>query len=121
MTILGYKISKDFFNDLSNYNKLLEKIRSQIIFWKKFKPSLIGRLTVAKTFSVKIGVYVKGNINIPLNKVFTVVGNEGIGMIEISLYIRALKIDFYSKTLGNEDFWAKELCNVGKILKPHIT
>ena len=47
LTILGLDKSENF---ETNFNKLMVKIRGMVLFWEKFKLSIVGRINIAKTY-----------------------------------------------------------------------
>ena len=131
ITILGLEISTNVDLEQANFNKLLSKIRGSSLFWAKFKLSTVGRINLAKTyllsqisyfapvlsFSIEqiailtneIGLFIKGSLKIPVAKIFEQIKFGGLGMIPIESFINAMKVSFYSKSINNNDFWAKEL------------
>ena len=50
MTILGYIVSNNQNMSEINFDNVVGRIRSQIQLWSKFRLSLPGRITIAKTF-----------------------------------------------------------------------
>ena len=50
MTILGYVVSINQNMSEINFNNVVGRIKSQIQLWSKFRLSLPGRITIAKTF-----------------------------------------------------------------------
>ena len=88
LTILGLDISENF---ETNFNKLMVKIRGMVLFWEKFKLSIVGRINIAKTYLLsqigyfapvlsfnetqiqtlrnEIGSFVRGNLKISINLV----------------------------------------------------
>jgi hypothetical protein len=50
--LLGVEISRDLNTAASTYNNIKEKILNQIPYWERFKLSLPGRTSIAKTFLV---------------------------------------------------------------------
>ena len=59
LTILGLDISENFDLEETNFNKLIVKIRGMLLFWAKFKLSIVGRINIAKTYLLsQIGFFV---------------------------------------------------------------
>jgi hypothetical protein len=48
--LLGADICSDVERVVENFESIIEKIRSQILYWSRFKLSLPGRISTAKTF-----------------------------------------------------------------------
>ena len=57
MTILGYIVSNNQNMSEINFNNVVGRIRSQIQLWSKFRLSLPGRITIAKTFLLSFQLY----------------------------------------------------------------
>ena len=99
MTILGYLVSNNQNMSEINFNNVVGRIRSQIQLWSKFRLSLPGRITIAKTFLLsqigyfssiiqfntnmismlrsEIGIYIKSNLKISIDKVSKIYPMEG--------------------------------------------
>ena len=50
LTILGLDISEIFYLEETNFNKLMVKIRGMLLFWAKFKLSIVGRINITKIY-----------------------------------------------------------------------
>ena len=57
----------------------------------------------------EIGIYIKSNLKISIDKVFQNISKGGLGMITVKSYIEGLRVGLYKKTFSNTDFWAKEI------------
>ena len=95
-----------------NFDNVVGRIKSQIQLWSKFRLSLPRRITIAKTFLLsqigyfsskiqfntnmismlrsEIGIYIKSNLKISIDKVFQNVSYGGLGMINVKNYIEGL-------------------------------
>ena len=126
MTILGYLGSNNQNMSEINFNSVLERIRGQIQLWSKFRLSLPGRITIAKTFllsqigyfssiiqfntnmismlKLEIGIYLKSKFKIRIDKVFQNIYYGGLGMINVKSYIEGLRVGLYKKTFSSTDF-----------------
>ena len=131
MTILGYIVSNNQNMSEINFENVVGRIRSQIQLWSKFRLSLPGRITIAKTFllsqigyfssiiqfntnmisilRLEIGIYIKSNLKISIDKVFQNISYGGLGMINVKNYIEGLQVGLYKKTFSSTNFWAKEI------------
>jgi predicted TIM-barrel enzyme len=68
--LLGIKITKHFSELDKNFIKTKEKIIAKINFWDRFKLSLAGRISIAKTFLVPVINYLGCIVN-PSKKILT--------------------------------------------------
>ena len=57
----------------------------------------------------EIGIYIKSNLKISIDKVFQNISYGGLGMINVKNYIEGLRVGLYKKTFSSTDFWAKEI------------
>jgi hypothetical protein len=48
--LLGATITSEYDDIYDNFDAIIEKVRNLILFWSRFKLSLPGRITIAKTF-----------------------------------------------------------------------
>jgi hypothetical protein len=120
ITDLGFKyenkiklLGVDIKNTLDNIDEIFIKIKDKIIgliaYWERFRLSLPGRITIAKTFlisqlnyvgsflkpsaeiinriQVLLDNFVKKNLNIANNRVTTDVSQGGLGMFNISDFL----------------------------------
>ena len=131
LTILGLDICENFDLEESNFNKIIVKIRAMAQFWVKFKLSIVGRINIAKTYLLsqigyfapvlsfnetqiqtlrnEIGSFVRGNLKISINTVYSAIQQGGLGMIETESYIDGIKVGLFRRSINNSDFWAREI------------
>jgi hypothetical protein len=74
--LLGVDITYDLSNVDDIFNKIKEKIVDLVSYWERFRLTLPGRITIAKTFLISqlnyIGCFLKPSINI-INEIQTVI------------------------------------------------
>jgi exonuclease III len=132
VTILGVKITNNFFDLTNNFADRIESIRKIRNFWSRLRLSLPGRLAVAKTFMLSqlgylgslirptreqmgtiselIGSYVKGNLNVSKERIFLKEEDGGLGMINLDFFITALQASWLKKIAGDiSDNWRRVL------------
>ena len=111
-----------------NFTKILEKMAKTISFWQKINLSLVGRITIAKTYLVSFLSYlgphlsitdehfkmidslicdfVRNKLRISRDKVFSPVIFGGLGIPSSVNFVTALRLNFYKKSLRSNDMWA---------------
>lgn len=109
--LLGADISVDFEDITSNFNRCIEKIRSQVSFWSRFKLSLPGRIAIAKTFMLSqinylgcvfvptvdqlsqmqdiINNYIRRNLQISNDRIFLPPADGGIGIPNLTEFLHS--------------------------------
>jgi hypothetical protein len=87
INILGLEICRDLSQVTNNFNKPLEKIEKIAKFWNKFRLSLMGRITVAKSLLLSQLTYA-GSILVPtaqqINKAETIINDFIVSDLRIS-------------------------------------
>ena len=113
---------------LQNVSKIIQKMSDTVSFWSRMNLSLIGRLTIAKTYLVSylsylgphicfrnedmetmtnlIADFVKGKLRISQKKVFYPVEWGGLGLPSLEIFIKSLRLNFYKRSLKSNDHWA---------------
>jgi hypothetical protein len=113
LTVLGMKIRNECDNWDENEQKIREKVRKEINFWKRFNLSLPGRINIAKTMLYsqlnylgcflpllvnfekeverQVGDYVTGNLKMGRERVFEPVEMGGLGIFRVSTFLMAQK------------------------------
>jgi hypothetical protein len=72
--LLGVEIDKDISNLDNNFSKVLEKMRSTIFYWSRFKLSLPGRIAVLKSLVLPLVSHL-GSILMPSNRILNEMQN----------------------------------------------
>ena len=130
-TILGMEISNNTANFNSSALKIGEKIKREANWWARFNLSLPGRINVTKSmldsqlnylgsflpftqeqillFSDPIENYVRGNLNISKNRIYTEIKNGGLGLCNIKDFLDSQKrlLRFSKRTImksGGESY-----------------
>jgi Reverse transcriptase (RNA-dependent DNA polymerase) len=124
LTNLGFKVTTEItllgatvYNELNripeNVGKIREKILNQISFWERFKLSLPGRISTAKTYLISqinylgcvfdfqeddilglqviINNFIKKNLRIAENRVYLSPSEGGLGFFNINEFLAAQK------------------------------
>jgi hypothetical protein len=113
VTILGFKITKNCKDLQQNFEPVIERVRSQAHFWARFRLSLGGRITVAKTMMLSqisyfgsilkipddmsatladiINTYISSNLRIGKNLICTDISKGGLGFIDIKTFVNSLQ------------------------------
>jgi hypothetical protein len=144
--LLGIKITKHFSELDKNFIKIKEKIIAKINFWDRFKLSLAGRISIAKTFLVPvinylgcivnpskkilteiqnlIDAFVKKNLNISKERMHLPVALGGIGMFDLDLFLTTQRFSWLVRALNfpidnwRYDLWQKSANNDLSLLRP---
>jgi hypothetical protein len=133
-TLLGVEITRD----LDNTEAIFEKIKNKIIglasFWERFRLSLPGRITVAKTFLVSqlsyvacfltpsdriineiqsiLDNFVRKNMNISRERMHLEPATGGIGMFDINNFFCSQKCSWIFRAHKNTiDNWRYDLAS----------
>ena len=107
LTILGTVIVNDTLDQEENVKAIKDKVRTQVRYWSRFNLSLPGRISVAKTMMYSqlnylgcflpldkdqvttiehiIESFVKGNLRISSERVFSEVKHSGLGYLEFTV------------------------------------
>jgi exonuclease III len=132
ITLLGVEITRNLDNINAIFNKILEKIRSLASFWERFRLSLSGRLTIAKTFlisqlnyvacwlippddilntiQVLIDQFVIGPLNVSRERLYLPAKCGGIGMFDLKIFLQAQRCAWISRAHRLRiDNWRHEL------------
>ena len=109
--LLGLTIKSSLDNNGEIYGEILNKIRSLILFWERFRLSLPGRLTIMKTYLISqlnyigsflpapdgilqaiqncINNFVKKNIRISEDRIYLPSKLGGLGVFKIKSFLQA--------------------------------
>jgi hypothetical protein len=120
LKILGFRITKNFDSMVDNLDPAIDKIRNLARYWDRFKLSLPGRLSVAKslmlsqigffasilpvpdpvinTIQKAINDFVTGTLKIEKNRICMEPKCGGIGMISVKNYIHSLHCSWIKRT-----------------------
>jgi hypothetical protein len=130
--LLGMEITSALDNKEEIFEVLINKISNLVSYWDRFKLTLPGRITVAKTFLVSqlnyvgcflvpsqatldriqliINTYVKGNINISQSRIQTRVEDGGLGMFNLKDFLSAQMCSWIGRAYRNQiDNWRYDL------------
>ena len=133
-TTLGvdYSINhRDFIKkNEKNVEKKIEKI---ISFWKKIYLSLVGKVSVAKTFIYSqiaylcivirfsddfkkrienmIIAFINTHLKVGKEKIFQSVTTGGLGLFKVDNYCESIRMSFFRRTVNNLDVWAAVINN----------
>jgi hypothetical protein len=106
-----------------------KKVNGILNFWRPFNLSLTGKITIIKTLVLtainyhatvlypseewlkymqsKIEKFVGGRLNIANNRIMKPVKEGGLGIFEISTFIRGLQCAWISRAVNNmHDYWS---------------
>jgi hypothetical protein len=135
VTLLGVEISRN----LDNVAEIFARIRDKIIlvasYWERFRLSLPGRITVAKTFLVSqlnyvacwlvppediltqiqnvLDNFVIGNLNISRQRVNLPINKGGLGMFHLPKFLGTLQCAWIKRAASNcIDNWRYDLKSV---------
>ena len=131
ITLLGAKIKNTGICYEGNGTVIIEKIRRQTNFWKRFNLSLPGRINVAKTFlysqinylgcflpigdadkkqmSTLIENFVSGNLRIAKRRLYAKKGDGGLDLFELDDYLGAQCCSWVKRAYNLDEIWKKEL------------
>jgi hypothetical protein len=109
--LLGVNVSAVAADLISNYDSVIKKIDSLIAFWSRFRLSLPGRITIAKTFLISqinylgsilmpseeqlhqmqssINNFIRRNIKISDERIYLPVDKGGLGFFNIKNFLQA--------------------------------
>ena len=113
-----------------NVEKKIEKILN---FWKKIYLSLIGKVSVTKTFIYSqiaylcivirfseefkrrienmIISFINTNVKVGKEKIFQGVTTGGLGLFKLENYCESIRMSFFRRTVNNQDVWATVINN----------
>jgi Reverse transcriptase (RNA-dependent DNA polymerase) len=134
--VLGCIIDSKLTKLTSNFDMAIVKIRNTANFWGRFKLSLPGRIGVAKTLMLSqlsylgcfltptedqlrsvtqiIGNFIKGGLNVSMEKIFLEVKYGGVGMININDFLIAQQCTWLKKlNNGKDDIYKRTLAQYG--------
>jgi hypothetical protein len=135
LTILGFNVKNTEDNFLPNAEKMLCKIRKQVRIWTRYKLSLQGRISIAKTMmysqlnyigcviQVPAGIvtnieneifsFVSGNLRIAKQRVFKQVENGGLGLFNVQHYLDAQACSWVRRCTPVDQDWKARLLAAG--------
>jgi len=131
ITLLGAKIKNTGTCYEGNIGTIIDKVRKQANFWKRFNLSLPGRICVAKTFlysqinylgcflpltveeintlSKIIEEFVGGNLRIAKNRYYLKRTEGGLEMLNLHDYIGAQCCSWLKRSVHMDELWKREL------------
>jgi len=127
-TVLGFLIDNKLEKLHRNIDKITTKMNNISNFWDKIHMSLVGRITVAKTFLLSqisyfctilptrrsdfrnfdkiIASFITKKTKISNNLVFTPVNKGGLGMFNTYEFIQGIRLGLFKRSLYSPDSWA---------------
>ena len=131
LTILGTIINSDSGCQEENATIIYDKVRKQVRYWTRFCLSLPGRIMIAKTMMYSqlnylgsflpfkraqltpiehlIENYVRGNLRISTERIFSEVKTGGLGLFKIESFLNAQKCSWVKKVSNLNDLWKLKL------------
>jgi hypothetical protein len=126
--MLGFYINNGNNIEQENFDLVSKKIENTIRYWKRFKLSIIGRITIVKTLilphvafvgsvlhpgtewlatqSEKIKKFVLDNQKVAKDKLYKKVKEGGLGLIEFDKFLTAIQCTWMQKAIKNiNDCW----------------
>jgi len=147
ITLLGTKIKRHGLCYDSNQEIILEKIRKQVNFWKRFGLSLPGRINIAKTFlysqinylgcilpfseqgknnmSAEIEKFVIGNLRIAKNRIYLSKSEGGLDLFKLDDFLGAQCCSWIRRCYKMDELWKREFFlhsngNIFNVRKGHL-
>ena len=130
-TVLGFLIDNKLEKLHRNIDKITTKMSNIANFWDKIHMSLIGRITVAKTFLLSqisyfctilptrrsdfrnfdklIANFITKKTKISNNLVFIPVNKGGLGMFNTFEFIQGIRLGLFKRSLKSKDSWAEAI------------
>ena len=135
----------DYFTDhrefvKKNEKKLELKVDNVINYWTKFYLSLIGKVSVTKTFLYsqlaypctawefsnkfneiienKIIKFVNSHTKVGKEKIFSNTNTGGLGLFKIADYANGIRTSFFRRVENNKDTWAQVINNCRDVYSP---
>ena len=131
ITLLGAKLKNTGICFEGNIECILEKVRAQANYWKRFNLSLPGRINIAKTFlysqinylgcflplkmgevaaiSREVENFVLGKLRIAKNKIYQPKSMGGLELIEIEKYLGSQCCSWIRRAMDLDDLWKVNL------------
>jgi len=142
-TTLGITYSTDHRDFIiQNEKNLAIKVEKVINYWSKFYLSLVGKVSVAKTFIYsqlaymctawtfsdnfnkmvedKIIKFVNSHTKVGKEKIFSNVNTGGLGLFKVADYANGIRTSFFRRVGDNKDKWAEVINNCRDVYSPHI-
>ena len=133
-TTLGVEYSTDHSKFVDTNQKNIRKKVDKIIgFWEKIYLSLVGKISIAKTFvysqfaylstvitftadfisemEKKLSKFCNTNVKIGTEKVFQEVSTGGLGLFKLLDYTDSIRTSFFRRSINNKDQWAQAINN----------
>jgi hypothetical protein len=133
--ILGFEITRDYNDLVSNFEKPFEKIRALVNFWGKFRLSVQGRIKIAKSLLISqltyhcsiislpadkisdistcITNFIIGNMRINKNVVADPVEKGGLGFINLHEFFVSLQCSWVKQAASSQiDCWRQDLHSI---------
>ena len=127
-TVLGFYIDNKLEKLHNNIDKIITKMTNIANFWDKIHMSLIGKITVAKTFLLSqvgyfctilptrqsdfrifdkiISNFIRKKSKISENLVFLPTNKGGLGMFRTYEFIQGIRLGMFKRSLYSQDSWA---------------
>jgi hypothetical protein len=132
LKILGFDITKNYLDLTNNMAKAIEKIENLIKFWSRFKLSISGRITVAKSLLVAklnyfgsiiplneqilgecqkpINNFIKGTLKISDDMITAEISKGGLGFFNLKNFFTSLQCSWVKRAYQScIDNWRLEL------------
>ena len=131
ITLLGANIKNTGSSFENNGKIILEKIKKQVNWWKRFNLSLPGRIAVSKTFlysqinylgcfmplsqnilngiALEIEKFVRGKMQIGKAKIYDTVKNGGLGMFHVTDFLDSQCCAWVRRAVSMDEMWKREL------------
>jgi hypothetical protein len=130
--LLGVNLSNNLDDLQNNFELCYEKIMVQIRFWERFRLSLPGRITIAKTFFIQqinhlgcilmpidsilnkiqtaIDKFCIGPLNISKERLYLDVDKGGIGLFNLKNFLWAQQVNWIKRAaVSTRDNWSFDL------------
>lgn len=130
-TILGFRLNDNMSNLNVNFDAVIEKIKSIINFWDKYKLTIFGRRAIANTYlfgqvchigsvlsptneqtrtlNALITNYIKGRDCISINRIRSSTKDGGLNIPDVKLFLDGIRTNMLSKYSSIMDEWMKPI------------
>jgi len=131
IVLLGAKLKNTGLCFENNGTIILEKVRKQTNFWRRFNLSLPGRIAVTKSFvysqinylgcfmpinqqccndiSREIERYVRGNLKIGTQKIYDGIENGGLGLFKLKDFLASQACAWIKRAAKLDEIWKLDL------------
>jgi hypothetical protein len=118
VTILGFKITKNCDDLWQNFERVIERVRSQANFWARFRLSLVAKTMMlsqisyfgsilkipddmSSTLADIINNYISSNLRISKNLICTGISKGGLGFIDIKTFVNSLQCSWIKRSVDS--------------------